>query len=146
VKSIQAGGLDEPERLPGFIRTIVSRQIALRIGNQIAARERKELPLEDQASGRTDFRDFDARSPEKQAIDAQHVGVMRQMLNDLEPREREILSRFYIDEQPKEQIMREMGLNDTQFRLFKSRTKQKFIGQVKDRLAFVTLFRVTETD
>jgi RNA polymerase sigma-70 factor (ECF subfamily) len=36
------------------------------------------------------------------------------------------LTRFYLKEQPQEQICREMDLSETQFRLLKSRAKAKF--------------------
>jgi len=39
---------------------------------------------------------------------------------------RDILVRFYLKEQSQEQICREMSLTETQFRLRKSRAKEKF--------------------
>jgi len=43
----------------------------------------------------------------------------------LRPKEREVLVRFYLDEQDGDTIQREMGLSATQYRLLKSRSKQK---------------------
>ena len=50
---------------------------------------------------------------------------MRDLLSTLSRREREILTRFYLHEQSKDQICEEMALTDTQFRLAKSRAKQR---------------------
>jgi RNA polymerase sigma-70 factor (ECF subfamily) len=44
----------------------------------------------------------------------------------LSDRDREILTRFYLDEQTQEQICGEMNLTETQFRLLKSRAKARF--------------------
>ena len=41
-------------------------------------------------------------------------------------REREILTRFYLLEQPPESICKEMRISMTQFRLMKSRAKGRF--------------------
>jgi RNA polymerase sigma-70 factor (ECF subfamily) len=87
---------------------------------------------------RTDLEDgyamADERSdPEKDAEQRQRVEIMEQVLHTISRRDREILTRFYLYEQSQEQICREMGLNDTQFRLLKSRAKQRFaeIGKRK---------------
>lgn len=51
---------------------------------------------------------------------------MEAALNGLAVRDREILMRFYLDEQSQDQICAEMGLTETQFRLLKSRAKARF--------------------
>ena len=50
---------------------------------------------------------------------------MRKNLLALRPKEREVLTRFYLQEQSPEKIQQEMNLTTTQFRLLKSRSKQK---------------------
>jgi hypothetical protein len=50
---------------------------------------------------------------------------MRASLLSLRPKEREILTRFYLQEQSQETIQQEMNLTETQYRLLKSRSKQK---------------------
>jgi DNA-directed RNA polymerase specialized sigma24 family protein len=49
-------------------------------------------------------------------------------------RDREILRRFYVEEQPQEMICEEMGLSYNQFRLLKSRAKARF-GELGKRVA-----------
>jgi DNA-directed RNA polymerase specialized sigma24 family protein len=53
------------------------------------------------------------------------------VLNGLSPRDREVLVRFYLREQSAEEICRELGLTETQFRLIKSRAKARYgkLGQ-----------------
>jgi RNA polymerase sigma-70 factor (ECF subfamily) len=65
-------------------------------------------------------------NPEVTAIARQRVDLARSVLEKMTSRDREILSRFYLREQSQEQICTEMDLSETQFRLLKSRAKQRF--------------------
>jgi DNA-directed RNA polymerase specialized sigma24 family protein len=56
------------------------------------------------------------------------------VFNGISSRDREILRRFYLLEQPQGLICQEMGLSHNQFRLLKSRAKAKF-GKLGQRLA-----------
>ena len=52
---------------------------------------------------------------------------MRSVLRAMSPRDREILRRFYLDEQTEEQICGEMELNPVQFKLLKLRAAARFV-------------------
>ena len=120
VQAILRGDLREPERLMGFVRTVVRRQVAAHIDHVVHSR-REELHLD------VGVRVVDAgRNPEQHMAFQQKVDFMLQILDRLSPRDREILNRFYLQEQPQEQICREMNLTETQFRLLKSRAKARF--------------------
>jgi RNA polymerase sigma-70 factor (ECF subfamily) len=120
VGAIQRGELREPERLMGFVRTIVRRQVAAYIDSQVQSR-REILDIE--SGYRVADSTFD---PEQRAMREQKVEIMAQVLRGVSRRDREILIRFYIDEQTQEQICDKMGLSETQFRLLKSRAKARF--------------------
>lgn len=138
VQSIQSGALREPERLMGFVRTIVRRQVAAFIDHAVQSR-REFADLE--VGGRVP----DARqNPEQNAIREQRTNLMIKVLRGISQRDREILTRFYLYEQSQEQICEEMNLTDTQFRLLKSRAKARFGELGKRRLAtnpLMNLFR-----
>ncbi|MCC6589625.1 MAG: sigma-70 family RNA polymerase sigma factor [Bryobacterales bacterium] len=120
VNAIRRGELREPARLPGYIRTIVRRQVAAQI--DVAVQTRR-----DQADMENGYSIPDrASNPEEAAIQEQRAAIMRQVLDEISERDREILTRFYIQEQPQEVICDEMGLSETQFRLLKSRAKTRF--------------------
>jgi RNA polymerase sigma-70 factor (ECF subfamily) len=120
VEAIQRGELREPDRLMGFVRTIVRRQVAAYIDEVVQSR-REDLGGE--ASGAIpDSR----RDPEENVAFRQTVELMRTILRGLGDRDREILTRFYIYEESQEQICRDMDLSENQFRLLKSRAKAKF--------------------
>jgi RNA polymerase sigma-70 factor, ECF subfamily len=50
--------------------------------------------------------------------------------------------RFYLNEEPQEQICREMALTETQFRLLKSRAKARFGEIGKKKLTASGIFSV----
>ena len=136
VQAIQRGELREPERLMGFVRTIVRRQVAAYIDRVVHIR-REEMDIE------LGTRIADRRgNPEQEVALREKAQLMQGVLARLSARDREILTRFYLDEQPEEQICREMKLSETQFRLLKSRAKSRFgeIGKKKLQRPLVSFF------
>lgn len=126
VQSIQNGALREPERLMGFVRTVVRRQVAAYIDQAVQSR-RDVMDME--LGGRiADQR----QNPEQRAIQGEKAGLMLKVLQGVSARDREILTRFYLYEQSQEQICAEMKLSENQFRLLKSRAKARF-GQLGRR-------------
>lgn len=120
VQAVRRGELREPERLMGFVRTVVRRQVAAQIDRSVQSRrDQTELastaPVSDQAD-----------SPEEAAIVRQHEEVVETVLRGISGRDREILTRFYLLEQTQDEICEEMNLSETQFRLLKSRAKARF--------------------
>jgi RNA polymerase sigma factor (sigma-70 family) len=81
-------------------------------------------------------------NPEQEAMIRQKAALMESALSALSERDREILVRFYLKEQPQDQICREMDLTETQFRLLKSRAKAKFGEIGKKKLAASGIFSV----
>lgn len=127
VNAIKRGDLREPERLMGFVRTVVRRQVAAYIEQAVHTR-REQADLE------TGVTVADRKqNPEQEAMLRQKAELMKNVLGCLSQRDRDILVRFYLQEQTQEQICREMSLTETQFRLLKSRAKAKFgeIGRKK---------------
>ena len=120
VQAIQTGGLREPEKLMGFVRTVVRRQVAAFIDT--AVHSRRELA--DLEMGGT-VADGGA-NPEQLLLREERSELMLKVLRGISRRDREILTRFYLYEQPQAQICDEMALTETQFRLLKSRAKTRF--------------------
>jgi len=120
VSAIQKGQVREPERIMGFVRTVAQRQVAACIERAVHNR-RKESDL----TPGLDVAD-QKQDPEQLAMMRQKVELMRNVLAQMPERQRQILMRFYRDEQTPEQICQEMSLTETQFRLAKSRAKAVF--------------------
>jgi RNA polymerase sigma-70 factor (ECF subfamily) len=136
VNAIKRGDLREPERLMGFVRTVVRRQVAAYIEQAVHTR-REQADLE------TGVTVADRKqNPEQEAMLRQKAELMKSALAALSQRDRDILVRFYLKEQPQEQICREMSLTETQFRLLKSRAKAKFGEIGRKKLASNGLFSV----
>jgi RNA polymerase sigma-70 factor (ECF subfamily) len=128
VRAIRRGKLREPERLMGFVRTVVRRQVAEHI-NRTVQRRRDDVHR-DVVVRVADM----GRNPEQNQAHRQEVEFMGQVLRELSNREREILTRYYLLEETKEQIRAGMGLTETQFRLLKTRAKNRFGDLGKRRL------------
>jgi len=128
-ESIRKGDLRDPARLMGYVRTVVKRQIAASIETAVTKR-RSQVEYEESLFRITDWKD----DPEQSLLARQRAEIARKVLTGISTRDREILQRFYVDEQPQEQICDEMGLTYNQFRLLKSRAKARF-GDMGKRLA-----------
>lgn len=129
VQAIRRGELREPQRLMGFVRTIVRRQVAAHIDRVVQSRK-------EQADLDSSVRVADPQAnPEESAIFHQRNDLIHRVLAELSARDREILTRFYLQEQCQDEICQGMGLSETQFRLLKSRAKARFGELGKKKLA-----------
>ena len=120
-EAIQNGELRDPARLMGYVRTVVKRQIASAIDSAVDQR-RTQVDYEETMFTLTDFNN----DPEQAIITRQRSEIARKVMSSISRRDREILDRFYVQEQSQDQICEEMGLSTTQFRLLKSRAKTRF--------------------
>lgn len=129
VETIRRGELREPERLMGFVRTVLHRQLSQEIAALVHHRE-TEAPV--QSADGIRGRDPD---PEEQAAWSEKLALMQQALRELSPRETEVLTRSYIREQPPAQIAAEMGMSTAQLYLVRSRAKARLAGLMERRTA-----------
>lgn len=120
VQAIANGDIRDPERLMGFVRTVVRRRVASHIDEAVHAR--REQTNVDSGIVLVDRK----TSPEDSAIGEEQKEILTKVLRGMASRDRQILTRFYLEEQPQEQICEEMNLSSTQFRLLKSRAKARF--------------------
>jgi len=119
-QSIKRGELRDPERLMGYVRTVVRRQVAAHIDSAVHARRNHQAL--DPALTLSDHQP----DPERRAIEKENQDVALRMLAGLPKRDREVLIRFYLQEQSAEEICRDLNLTETQFRLIKSRAKARY--------------------
>ncbi len=128
VEAIRNGDLRDPDKLLAFVRTVVRRQVAGQIKG-IARQRQRETALDTKA-----YLAVDPDNPEAQAMARERVEIMKEVLDGISPRDREILTRFYLRGQSEEQICREMDLTHNQFRMLKYRAKMRFGEMGKRRL------------
>ena len=119
-ESIQSGELREPERLMGYVRTVVRRQVA---GHIHAARQQRRNWFQlDLAMSLLDRHP----SAEHGAIRRQYNELARRILSIHAPSANaKCWCGFISRSSPPPDICREMQLTRTQFRLLKSRAKAK---------------------
>lgn len=126
VAQIRQGALRAPGATPRYANVIARRKVIahfrIRGVNRVVERDLTSL-----VSGNP--------TPERIAVGNQHLDIAQQILGELSPRDREVLIRFYLQEQTPERIQSEMLLTTTQFRLIKSRAKAKFASFWKGRVS-----------
>lgn len=133
VQAIRQGELREPERLMGFVRTVVRRQVAAHIERVVTLRK-QQADLDNGMSVASR-----EHNPEENAMSLERREVAIQVLRSISRRDREILTRFYLLGHSQEKICAEMNLTETQFRLLKSRAKARF-GEIGRRKLDQRLF------
>jgi RNA polymerase sigma factor (sigma-70 family) len=113
--AIRSGELRDSRCLMGFVRTVTRRRVAVHIrGAMVRRRRMVSIDSADPVSPMNE-------SPEASLAMRERIAVVQKVLEKLCPRDRDILIRFYYDDQDAEHICREMNLTPTQFRLYKSR-------------------------
>jgi RNA polymerase sigma-70 factor, ECF subfamily len=127
-QAIRRGKLRDPERLIPFVTKVTRFYTYSQIERRTQSR-RLQGPLE-----HANVPD-DRVNLERTAYQKQKVRIVHDILHSMNERDCDVLRRFYIQEQSKEQICEEMRLTNTQFRLLKSRAKSRFakLGAVKLR-------------
>jgi RNA polymerase sigma factor (sigma-70 family) len=128
LSAVRNGELRDPLCLMGFVRTVTRRQVAVHIRRSIL-RRRRLISVESTA---TPVAPPD-ESPEARLATQERIEAVRSVMAQLRARDREILVRFYFEEQDSDRICREMGLTATQFRLYKSRALAK-CGALRSRM------------
>jgi DNA-directed RNA polymerase specialized sigma24 family protein len=116
-EAIAAGKLRDPERLRAFLTTVTRFYTYTQIERRVQSRNRF-TGLDGVAADVPDGSDV-----ETGLYNRQRVTFVRDILRRMPAVDCEILRRFYLEEQSKEQICREMRLTPTQFRNMKSQAK-----------------------
>src|SRR6266699_4557108 len=113
----------------GFVRTVLYRQLNLAISRIVTARETMA------ASASMANLTVMEPTPEQQAATHEEVEAMKQELRRMKDRDLELLTRYYLREQPQERICTEMALTPTQFLVRKSRAKARLANLTQRRLS-----------
>lgn len=128
VKAIRAGQVREPARLPFFIKTIAQRQVTGHMAEPLRRlSEQMNVALE---LSRADQR----QDPEKDLLSLERRRIATKILHTLPEIDRQILIRFYLWGQPPEQICSDLRISHTQFRVRKSRAKERFAQMTRSAM------------
>jgi RNA polymerase sigma-70 factor (ECF subfamily) len=120
IEKLREKQIEQPERLAGYLRGIAVR-VALNAGRR---RKREPVGLDSSTI---------AAVPNNELRQFQHVSgketqsAVRKILQSMPvERDRELLIRFYVYDQDKQEICRELGLNSLQFNRVLFRAKNRF--------------------
>jgi RNA polymerase sigma-70 factor (ECF subfamily) len=129
-QAITDGKLRDPDRLSAFLTTVTRFYTYSQIEKRVQTRTRM--------AGLDDIDVADAGNLEISAYRRQKMSMVREILRSMPLINSEILRRFYLEEQSKEQICRDLKLTPTQFRNIKSQAKLALakLGQRKLAPAF----------
>ena len=125
---IRSRQLREPGGLVSYLRTVLKRTAWSKRNesHRWSNGEQYDLAVQTSADPR--------QTPEQTIQSEERIAVMRAALGELKPREQEVLTRFYLKNETQETIREAMKLSETQFRLLKSRSKQKLQESVTTML------------
>jgi RNA polymerase sigma factor (sigma-70 family) len=128
-RQIRQGQLKTPAALPGYLNIVLKRTA----WNKKSEAERLGAN-EEVFTTVVQTRSDDRNNPQRLLEVQERARILREGLESLKPQEREILTRFYLKGECPESICEEMNLTETQFRLNKSRSKQKLEAFTAKRL------------
>ena len=123
--AVRNGEVRDTRALSGYVRTVALHCVAATIRN---ANRCKHIPLEAVGNRMRDYRDQD------EATLRERRELVHKTLLQLDARDREVLRRYYLEEQSPEHICSDMQLSYNQFMVIKTRAKSEF-GKLGQTLA-----------
>ncbi|MBW2691922.1 MAG: sigma-70 family RNA polymerase sigma factor [Deltaproteobacteria bacterium] len=120
IEKLRNTEIEQPERLAGYLRGIAVR-VALNAGRR---RRREPIGLDSSA---IEAIPHDERRQFQHVADAETQSAVHEILQSMPvERDRELLIRFYVYDQDKQEICRELGLNSLHFNRVLFRAKGRF--------------------
>jgi RNA polymerase sigma-70 factor, ECF subfamily len=121
IERLRASALNDPAALPGFLRGIVINVcIAWKRGQW------REQPTDFSDEGFADIARSDAGPLERASSDELQVIVQRLISEMTVPRDRHLLRGYYVQDQDKETLCRELGLSQEHFDRVLHRARARF--------------------
>lgn len=118
--------LDKPERLAGYLRGIAMR-VAMNAG-----RRRKREPLSMDVEALERIPDNEPRQFQFVAREQTAAAVRRLLVSMPVKRDRELLTRYYVQDEDKEEICKALGLDSLHFNRVLFRAKGRFRKLLED--------------
>lgn len=119
IERLRGIGLEQPERLAGFIRRTARN---LFLADTRRTIRRRASPFDENVALRDP-----APTPLGRVLQSERVRLVRRLVAELRTdRDRQILYRYYLAEEDKEQICSDLGLSDVHFNRVLFRARQRF--------------------
>jgi RNA polymerase sigma-70 factor (ECF subfamily) len=123
---LRKDGLRQPERLGAFVNTVCSHVLSEHYRSSGGS---ESLDVE----GRPELPDKSANALEI-VVARQTKDKVREILLDLEPRDRSLLKAVFLDERDRDEVCREFGVERDYLRVLLHRAKQEFKTEYVKRL------------
>lgn len=120
IEKIRVGDVREAERLPGFVCGVARNQVIKHF--QRAARQERLTETEEAVS-----LPHPANDQLQELLRKESADIVRQILKEMtNERDIQVLFRFYLAEDDKEQICSDLGLTGLQFNLVLHRARERY--------------------
>jgi RNA polymerase sigma factor, sigma-70 family len=124
IQAVRRGSPRDAAALPAFAQTILRRSIAnIYRGRAMRIRVEVDSPAFEIADGTLNSLELILRQEQIQELERALAG--------LSPEERDVITRFYMREEPPKEIRGSMGLTDTQFYVLKTRGRKKLLAALR---------------
>lgn len=120
ITKLREGDIESPERVAGYLRGI-----AVRVAMNAGRRQRRE-PYAMDVEAVAQIPDREPRQFEHVARKQTRAAVHKLLKSMTVERDREILTRFYVEDEDKEEICRVLGLDSLHFNRVLFRAKKRF--------------------
>jgi RNA polymerase sigma-70 factor (ECF subfamily) len=125
LQKLRAGELSSCRELDGFVyRTAL---------NHLRNHRRKHRWYVSDTEAAEVLADPQARCPTEDVASAQWARLAREVLREVNSRDRELLVRFYLHDEPKEELCRRYGLSDLHFNRVIFRARERFRDLLESR-------------
>jgi RNA polymerase sigma-70 factor (ECF subfamily) len=120
IEKVRRGDVREPDRLSGFIASL-ARNLVIEHFRAISKRDPRP-PLDSSGA-----RSTESSSQLQRLLDEEQTQMVRKVLSEMSSeRDRQILYRYYLDEEDKERICASLGLTPLHFNRVLFRARERF--------------------
>ena len=133
LEKIRRGEVREPDKLPGFLRSL-AKNLSIHHYRRGSVRGERERDLEE--VGADAVVSHDAVDQLTSLLRAEKAALVRQAIAEMPmERDRQVLFRFYIGEEDKERICADLGLTGPELNVVLFRARQRYRKLFEERLA-----------
>jgi RNA polymerase sigma-70 factor, ECF subfamily len=133
LEKIRRGEVREPDKLPGFLRSL-AKNLSIHHYRRGSVRGERERDLEE--VGADTVVSHDATDQLTSLLRAEKAALVRQVIGEMPmERDRQVLFRFYIGEEDKERICADLGLTGPELNVVLFRARQRYRKLFEERLA-----------
>jgi len=120
LRRLRGDGLDEPDKLAGFVRQTA---VNLALGESRTWRRRNTWPDDEAVTAAAASDPLIADRIDREQL----ARMIRQLIDELgQPRDRQLLRRFYLSEEPKESLCASLAVTPEHFDRILYRARQRF--------------------